>query len=179
MSNFFTARFMHALLWRLCPQLHPLPSLKQFALTWWRIVTPQSCPCLAAKKCPYGMEYTECATKCQRTCKTLYMVMPPECMNECIPGCQCMHGTFLHHDQCIPADECPCVYRNKEYASGDTMPIGCNKWCVCLIGDIVTLVDLCGTVSLTCKLSFKQDLSLELNTMDYWSSVSLSVYLSI
>ena len=76
------------------------------------------------------MEYSECTSKCPRTCTTLYNVMPSDCTNECYPGCRCASGTFLHNGTCKVADECPCVYRQTEHEPGSVVSVDCNTWLV-------------------------------------------------
>ena len=81
-----------------------------------------------ARDCPMAMVYSECVSKCPRTCSNLYHVLSPDCMGECYPGCQCPVGTFLHNNTCIQADQWPCQFQKREYPSGSVATIGCNHW---------------------------------------------------
>ena len=83
---------------------------------------------LAAKSCPYNMEYTQCASNCIRTCANMYQVPSADCTSNCYPGCACPSGKFLHNNLCIPGDDCPCVWQKKEHPTGAIITRGCNKW---------------------------------------------------
>ena len=85
---------------------------------------------IAARVCPAGMYYTECASKCPKTCGSLYSIIPRDCLDECYPGCQCLQGTFLNHGQCVAASECPCVFQQKDHPPGTVVRISCNDWSV-------------------------------------------------
>ncbi|KAL3832281.1 hypothetical protein ACJMK2_023939 [Sinanodonta woodiana] len=84
---------------------------------------------LCPKSCPAGLEYSDCASPCPRTCQALHYVMPAECMNECVSGCQCPSGTFLQDGLCVQPEECQCEYNRQRYNDGDEIKMSCNKWC--------------------------------------------------
>ena len=97
---------------------------------------------LSAKTCPYNMEYTECASKCIKTCASMYQIPSAECQKDCYPGCRCPSGTFLHNNTCIEGADCPCVWQKQEHPSGTRIRKGCNYWCVVQLGnDILTYID--------------------------------------
>lgn len=82
------------------------------------------------------MEYKSCVPQCQKTCRTIYSIASEDmCQNECVPGCQCKEGTFYDEivDRCVPAENCSCSLRKRNYAPGDTIKIDCNK-CSCKNG---------------------------------------------
>ena len=83
---------------------------------------------LCPRDCPNGMQYTECASTCMRTCSNLYSLMSAECDDTCFPGCECGPGTILHQDGCVPMEDCPCEYRGETYAAGDKFYSDCNEW---------------------------------------------------
>ena len=75
------------------------------------------------------MEYSECTSKCPRTCSNLYNVMPADCNSECYPGCRCAPGTFLNSQgECVQADDCPCIYQQQEHAPNSVVQVDCNTW---------------------------------------------------
>ena len=87
------------------------------------------CFLYTAKACPYGMEYSQCTSKCARTCGNLYSVMPAECSQECYPGCRCAPNTFLNSTgECVVASQCPCIYQQEEHQSKSVVKVDCNTW---------------------------------------------------
>lgn len=95
---------------------------------WWY---PKHFFCrITAKECPIGLEYSDCASPCPRTCKALHEVMPDECMTSCISGCQCPSGQFYQDGKCIEPTECQCEYNNRRYNNTDEIRADCNKWYV-------------------------------------------------
>ncbi|XP_019623670.1 PREDICTED: uncharacterized protein LOC109469577 [Branchiostoma belcheri] len=80
--------------------------------------------------CQNGMVYDPCGSSCPQTCYSHTY----DCVdNHCVDGCHCPSGTFLHNNQCIPREECPCQYRGTEYAPGSRIQQDCNQ-CYCLNG---------------------------------------------
>ncbi|XP_078600776.1 uncharacterized protein LOC144875877 isoform X3 [Branchiostoma floridae x Branchiostoma japonicum] len=80
--------------------------------------------------CAEGMEYHTCGTSCPETCRTtLY-----DCEdNQCIDGCHCPEGTYLHGGQCLAHASCPCVSHGVEYPPGSHINSDCND-CECVSG---------------------------------------------
>lgn len=37
-------------------------------------------------------------------------------------------GLYLDGDTCIPVDQCPCIYDNKKYSSGEAIIERCRDW---------------------------------------------------
>ncbi|XP_022098999.1 SCO-spondin-like, partial [Acanthaster planci] len=66
---------------------------------------PEPCPgefCLER-----GMIFDECATRCPMTCQGLSIpCMQPVCQ----PGCRCKEGKYLQDGECVPQEECHCVF---------------------------------------------------------------------
>ena len=52
------------------------------------------------------------------------------CADYLVPGCVCPSGYFLHDDQCVRPESCPCIYQHRTYHPGDTIHIECNEWSV-------------------------------------------------
>ena len=83
----------------------------------------------AAKTCKLDMEYSECTSKCERTCGTLYNIMASDCDKECYPGCKCTAGKFRNSDGvCVVADECPCIFHGEEHEPNAVVKVDCNSW---------------------------------------------------
>ena len=77
------------------------------------------------------MEYSQCTSKCLRTCTNLYSVMPSDCNEECYPGCRCSPGTFLNSKgDCVLPDSCPCIYQQEEHPPNSVVKVDCNTWSV-------------------------------------------------
>lgn len=104
---------------------------------------------LCPGKCPYNMNYTDCASKCPATCRTVGRLEGRQCDGECYSGCACPPDTVLHQSKCIPAAQCPCEYQDNVYESGTLIDIGCNH-CKCTSGRWVCSEDVC---SKTCSVN--------------------------
>ncbi|XP_019623677.1 PREDICTED: mucin-2-like isoform X2 [Branchiostoma belcheri] len=90
----------------------------------WR--TNSFCPV----SCPAGQVYQDCGSSCPKTCRqTVY-----NCEDEqCIDGCHCPDGYFLHGNDCLLQDQCPCLSHGQEYLPGSTIKSDCND-CECKSG---------------------------------------------
>ena len=105
-------------------------------IVFWR--SPNFCP----KTCENGKVYQECSSKCPRTCKTLYTVMPDSCMQDCVPGCECPIGQFIQDGKCVAAEDCECQFDKKSYKTNETVKNGCNL-CKCNMGRWQCTEDKC------------------------------------
>ncbi|XP_067849686.1 otogelin [Heptranchias perlo] len=67
---------------------------------------------------------------CRETCENLLLnISCPESM-PCLSGCVCPSGLVKHEDECFKPDECPCLWKGKEYFPGDLVKSPCYT-CVC------------------------------------------------
>ncbi|XP_072014974.1 zonadhesin-like [Amphiura filiformis] len=86
-------------------------------------------------ECPANSMYSLCANPCQATC------MSPSvdysiCPGFCSEGCECVNGTVSQGGQCIPEDQCGCMYDGRYYADGSTFTTsGCSERCTCSNGN--------------------------------------------
>ncbi|XP_062919170.1 otogelin-like protein [Mobula hypostoma] len=70
---------------------------------------------------------------CRETCGNLLLNTPcPESM-PCLSGCVCPSGLVKHEDECFKPEECPCLWKGKEYFPGDVVKSPCYI-CVCQKG---------------------------------------------
>ncbi|XP_064455887.1 hemocytin-like isoform X2 [Ornithodoros turicata] len=84
-----------------------------------------------APQCPDGMVYSQCGASCPRTCRD----PEPTCKNsECVDGCHCPPGTYLHNGTCLTKEECPCLLHGEEYSTGARVEQECNA-CECKAGE--------------------------------------------
>ncbi|KAF1495636.1 IgGFc-binding protein, partial [Pygoscelis antarcticus] len=92
----------------------------------WR--TLAHCPL----SCPKNSNYTTCGTACPATCNN--RAMPADCnASACVETCECQEGFVFDANECIPQDECGCVFEGRlhglhEEFWGDST---CTKRCVC------------------------------------------------
>ncbi|KAM8763409.1 mucin-5B-like [Acanthopagrus schlegelii] len=86
------------------------------------------------KKCPYNMEFLECASTCPDSCSNPQTSQT--CGSHCHDGCSCPAGTVfddISKTGCIAVDQCPCVHNSKVYKSGESYSFNCRS-CVCKSG---------------------------------------------
>ncbi|XP_033114357.1 SCO-spondin-like [Anneissia japonica] len=85
-------------------------------------------------ECPVGQVYKECGDSCEVLCRELTLG-DENCVNECVPGCQCAEGNIwdIERDMCVPLSQCHCYHNNAGYEPGDTRQDQCNI-CTCLDG---------------------------------------------
>ncbi|NXU24505.1 FCGBP protein, partial [Thalassarche chlororhynchos] len=92
----------------------------------WR--TLARCPL----SCPKNSNYTACGTACPTTCNN--GAMPADChASACVETCECQEGFVFDANECIPQDECGCVFEGRlhglrEEFWGDNT---CTKRCIC------------------------------------------------
>lgn len=87
---------------------------------------------LPARVCPRGQVFSDCVSSCPPTCAS---PQPPgsaatigQCREECVGGCECPPGLYLHQGLCLKRDDCPCFHRRHTYQSGDRIQQRCNTW---------------------------------------------------
>ena len=68
----------------------------------------------SVQQCGAGMVATNCMSPCDEsnTCHFLADGCDVE-TTECVPGCECMEGTYFDGKECVPIDECNCVYKGQ------------------------------------------------------------------
>ncbi|XP_015669839.1 mucin-2 isoform X2 [Protobothrops mucrosquamatus] len=85
--------------------------------------------------CHLGMQYQECGSPCANTCTN--SEISHVCEDHCIDGCFCPPGTVfddINGKNCIPFDQCSCIYNGESYAPGMTYSAPCRS-CVCSGGE--------------------------------------------
>ncbi|KAM8881275.1 SCO-spondin isoform 1-T4 [Synchiropus picturatus] len=92
---------------------------------------------LCGRVCPKGQVFSDCVSSCPPSCASPYSfgssAMVGRCREECVGGCECLPGLYLHQGLCLKRDECPCFHRRRTYQSGDKIQQRCNT-CVCRAG---------------------------------------------
>ena len=83
-------------------------------------------------QCPTGQEYHVCGSSCAPSC------FNPDCVGcsdeHCIEGCHCPFTTYIHGNECLKREDCPCQYGDKVYDPRQRIRQDCNQ-CVCLGGN--------------------------------------------
>ncbi|XP_028290490.1 SCO-spondin [Gouania willdenowi] len=88
---------------------------------------------MCARLCPRGQVFSDCVSSCPPTCSSPQPSMGGQCREECVGGCECPPGLYLHHGRCLTRDHCPCFHRRLTYQSGDRIQQRCNT-CECRAG---------------------------------------------
>ncbi|XP_065695482.1 otogelin [Patagioenas fasciata] len=95
---------------------------------------------IIAHGCPAGQIYINCSNpqvdpelSRERTCENQLLNLTFSAHIPCISGCVCPPGLVKHGDVCLDADECPCLWKGKEYFPGDKVISSCHT-CVCQHG---------------------------------------------
>ncbi|XP_061877506.1 SCO-spondin isoform X2 [Entelurus aequoreus] len=104
---------------------------QQHVILLWRRDT------LCARVCPRGQVFSDCVSSCPPSCASPQLPGPTastvQCREECVGGCECLPGLYLHQGHCLKRDDCPCFHRRRSYQSGDKIQQRCNT-CVCSAG---------------------------------------------
>lgn len=86
----------------------------------------------AGRVCPRGQVFSDCVSSCPPTCSSPNTLGPAsamgQCREECVGGCECPPGLYLHQGRCLKRDDCPCFHRRRTYESGDRIEQRCNNW---------------------------------------------------
>ncbi|XP_040909680.1 IgGFc-binding protein-like [Toxotes jaculatrix] len=82
-------------------------------------------------QCPSNSHYELCTSSCTGSCvkdSTL-----SNCGVECMEGCACSEGYLLSGDECVPENQCGCMYEGKYYQQGQVFYLDalCQKECSC------------------------------------------------
>ncbi|KAK2535709.1 Otog [Columba guinea] len=90
--------------------------------------------------CPAGQISINCSNpqvdpelSRERTCENQLLNLTFSAHLPCVSGCVCPPGLVKHGDVCLDADECPCLWKGKEYFPGDKVISSCHT-CVCQHG---------------------------------------------
>ncbi|CAL8292204.1 unnamed protein product [Lota lota] len=104
---------------------------QQQVITVWRTAA------LCGRVCPRGQVFSDCVSSCPPSCTA---PQPPgqaaalgQCREECVGGCECPPGLYLHQGLCMKRVDCPCFHRRLTYQPGATIQKQCNT-CVCKEG---------------------------------------------
>ncbi|XP_065611814.1 otogelin [Cyrtonyx montezumae] len=93
-----------------------------------------------AHNCPVGQIYINCSNpevdaelSRERTCENQLLNLTFSAHLPCVSGCVCPSGLVKHGDVCLETDECPCLWKGKEYFPGDKVISSCHT-CICQHG---------------------------------------------
>ncbi|KAM9839429.1 LOW QUALITY PROTEIN: SCO-spondin [Aulostomus maculatus] len=104
---------------------------QQHVVVLWRTAT------LCGRVCPRGQVFSDCVSSCPASCASPQLPGPAasmsQCREECVGGCECLPGLYIHQGLCLKRDDCPCFHRRRTYQPGDTIQQRCNT-CVCRSG---------------------------------------------
>ncbi|XP_030044013.1 zonadhesin [Microcaecilia unicolor] len=79
--------------------------------------------------CPPNSHYESCGLACPSTCRG---PNPWTFDLPCVEGCQCNEGLVLSGGNCVPVDQCGCIYNNSYYQPGDIFyGPECSQRCEC------------------------------------------------
>nr|XP_014346149.1 PREDICTED: zonadhesin [Latimeria chalumnae] len=79
--------------------------------------------------CPPNSHYEPCGSACPTPCLDS---RPQPCDGPCVEGCQCDKGFILSGGQCVPENECGCIYNGNYYQPGDEFyNPDCKQKCRC------------------------------------------------
>ncbi|KAM7370189.1 hypothetical protein PAMP_011460 [Pampus punctatissimus] len=104
---------------------------QQHIIIVWRTAT------LCARVCPRDQVFSDCVSSCPPSCVSQQLPGPAaamgQCREECVGGCECPPGLYVHQGLCLKRDDCPCFHRRRTYQPGDRIQQRCNT-CVCRAG---------------------------------------------
>ncbi|GAA6107134.1 SCO-spondin isoform X2 [Tachysurus ichikawai] len=90
-------------------------------------------PGLCERACPGGQLFSDCISSCPPSCSSAPPPASGQCREECVGGCECPPGLYLHEGQCLRHEYCPCFHRRRTYHEGDIIKHKCNT-CMCQAG---------------------------------------------
>uniref|UniRef100_A0A8C9YCU5 SCO-spondin n=1 Tax=Sander lucioperca TaxID=283035 RepID=A0A8C9YCU5_SANLU len=104
---------------------------QQHVIITWRTAT------LCGRVCPRDQVFSDCVSLCPPSCLSPQHPGPAasmgQCREECVGGCECPPGLYLHQGLCLKRDNCPCFHRRRTYQPEDRIQQRCNT-CVCRAG---------------------------------------------
>lgn len=84
---------------------------------------------VSALECPSDRVYYPCGSGESDRCDNVGQEAIEEENNSiCIEGCYCPNGMFYRDGSCIPKKQCPCLFNDKYYESGEEIKNDCNTW---------------------------------------------------
>ncbi|XP_058017509.1 otogelin [Ahaetulla prasina] len=89
--------------------------------------------------CPEEQIYVNCSNSPtmefgrERTCENQLLNITMSAQIPCFSGCMCPPGLFKYGDMCFKPNECPCIWKGKEYFPGDKVISSCHT-CICSHG---------------------------------------------
>lgn len=96
--------------------------------------------------CPRGQVFSDCVSSCPPTCTSPHALGPAsamgQCREECVGGCECPPGLYLHQGRCLKRDDCPCFHRRRTYQPGERIQQRCNTWYGCFRGLLLSFTQL-------------------------------------
>uniref|UniRef100_A0A061QFX2 Putative hemolectin n=1 Tax=Cupiennius salei TaxID=6928 RepID=A0A061QFX2_CUPSA len=96
---------------------------KGIVVDWVEVITA------CKPQCTGGQIYQECSNPCTSSCAAI--AASDMCIQLCVQGCACAEGTALNSEGfCVPVDQCPCIYEDKEYLPSSVTVQGSNV-CTC------------------------------------------------
>ncbi|XP_039617047.1 mucin-19-like isoform X2 [Polypterus senegalus] len=83
--------------------------------------------------CEKNQVYVDCinppSSQFYRTCSSVSI---SSVSFKCVSGCYCQDGFYMDNaGNCVPLDQCPCMFGGKVYNSGDSVQVDCNT-CICM-----------------------------------------------
>uniref|UniRef100_A0A3Q2QHI6 SCO-spondin n=1 Tax=Fundulus heteroclitus TaxID=8078 RepID=A0A3Q2QHI6_FUNHE len=113
---------------------------QQHIIIMWRTAT------LCGRVCSRGQVFSDCVSSCPPSCTSPQPPGPAgamgQCREECVGGCECPPGLYLHQGLCLKREDCPCFHRRRSYQPGDRIQKRCNT-CVCRAGQWECTVEKC------------------------------------
>jgi hypothetical protein len=89
-----------------CEELNPCAPDELCVLTTVYCVRAPCPPILSCQgQCTGGREWQECGTACPLSCSNYTTEVV--CTVQCVQGCFCPYGSYIHEDGCVPITECP------------------------------------------------------------------------
>ncbi|XP_029023842.1 IgGFc-binding protein-like [Betta splendens] len=89
--------------------------------------------------CPSNSHYELCTSSCVGSCAT-------DCGAQCMEGCACNEGYLMSGDECVPANQCGCMYEGRYYQQGEVFypDALCQKECTCNSTQVQCVQSSCG-----------------------------------
>ncbi|KAM4544149.1 SCO-spondin [Fundulus diaphanus] len=113
---------------------------QQHVIIMWRTAT------LCGRVCSRGQVFSDCVSFCPPSCTSPQPPGPAaamgQCREECVGGCECPPGLYLHQGLCLKREDCPCFHRRRSYQPGDRIQKRCNT-CICRAGQWECTVEKC------------------------------------